>query len=144
MAYSNRWVLADGTLNDEPITIRYRDEVNQELESGQYAQCVQILWNADQVDSETGYPSTEELDKIDEFNKQLMAAVETDSHGLLVMVLMSQGVNQWILYVRDNDELQADLNRIPTDTGLYPIEVTTDVDAQWDVFTQLRDAIKTH
>lgn len=144
MAYSNRWVLADGTLNDEPITIRYRDEVEGELESGKYGQCVQILWNADQVDSETGYPSTEELDKIDAFNKKLMTAVEKDAHGLLVMVLMSQGVNQWILYVRDNDEMQADLNTIPTDTGLYPIEVTTDADAQWDVFTQLRDAIKTH
>lgn len=144
MAYSNRWVLADGTLNDEPITIRYRDEVQGELESGKYAQCVQILWNADSVDSETGYPSTEELDKIDAFNKKLMTAVEADAHGLLVMVLMSQGVNQWILYVRDNEELQADLNTIPTDTGLYPIEVTTDLDAQWGVFTQLRDAIKTH
>ena len=144
MAYSNRWVLADGTLNDEPITIRYRDEIQGELESGKYAQCVQILWNADQVDAESGYPSTEELDKIDAFNKKLMSAVETDSHGLLVMVLMSQGVNQWILYVRDNDELQSDLNTIPTDTGLYPIEVTTDVDSQWDIFTQLRDAIKTH
>jgi len=144
MAYSNRWVLADGTLNDEPITIRYRDEVEGELESGKYPHCVQILWNAEDVDAESGYPSTEELDKIDAFNKKLMSAVETESHGLLVMVLMSQGVNQWILYVRDNEELQQDLNTIPTDKGLYPIEVTSDEDSSWEIFTQLRGAIKTH
>lgn len=144
MAYSNRWVLADGTLNDEPITIRYRDEVQGEQESDRYQQCIQIQWNADQVDPDTGYPSTEELDKIDEFNKKLMEAVEPQTHGLLVMVLMSQGVNQWIMYVRDNEELQNDLNAIPTDTGLYPIEVTSEEDPQWEVFTQLRDAIKTH
>jgi hypothetical protein len=144
MAYSNRWVLADGTLNDEPITIRYRDEVQGELESDRYQQCIQIQWNADQVDPETGYPSTDELDKIDAFNQKLMAAVEPNAHGLLVMVLMSQGVNQWIMYVRDNEELQSDLNTIPTDTGLYPIEVTSEEDPEWGVFTQLRDAIKTH
>lgn len=144
MAFSNRWVLADGTLNDQPITIRYRDDVQQELDSGDYGQCIQISWEAEDVDAETGYPSAAELDKIDEFNKKLMDAIEPHAHGIVVMVLMAQGVNQWIVYVRDNEEIQKDLNTIPTDTGLYPIEVVSDEDAGWDIFTELRGAIKTH
>ncbi len=143
MAFSNRWVLADGTLSDQPITIRYRDNVQQELESGEYNNCIQISWEADDVDAETGYPSGIELDKIDVFNQKLMDAIEPKEHGLVVMVLMAQGVNQWIIYVRDNEEIQKDLNTIPTDTGLYPIEVVSDEDAEWHIFTELRDAIKT-
>ncbi len=144
MAFSNRWVLADGTLNDQPITIRYRDEVQAEQDSAQYIHCIQISWQAQDVDTDTGYPSADELEKIDAFNQKLMAAVEPEQHGLLVMVLMCEGVNQWILYSKDIDQVQKDLNTIPTDTGLYPIEVTTDEDPKWDTFTELRDAIKTH
>ena len=144
MAFSSRWVLADGTLNELPITIRYRDLVQEEFESGLYNQCVQISWAADEQDAETGYPSANELEKIDAFNQKLMAAVEAEKHGLLVMVLMCEGVNQWILYCRDIEQVQRDLNTIPTDTGLYPIEVSTDPDPKWDTFTELRDAIKTH
>lgn len=144
MAFSNRWVLADGTLNDQPITIRYRDNVQSEQDSGGYENCIQISWEAEDVDSETGYPSPSELEKIDAFNKKLMDAIEPSGHGLVVMVLMAQGVNQWIIYVRDNEEIQKDLNKIPTDTGLYPIEVVSDEDPQWSIFTELRDAIKTH
>ncbi len=137
MAFSNRWVLADGTLNDQPITIRYRDQIQEQLESDLYRQCIQISWQAQ-------YPSAAELEKIDAFNQKLMAAVETEQHGLLVMVLMCEGVNQWIMYTKDIEQVQQDLNTIPTDTGLYPIDVTSDEDPQWEIFTQLRDAIKTH
>lgn len=144
MAFSNRWVLADGTLNDQPITIRYRDNVQEQLESGKYGQCIQISWEAEEVDSDTGYPSANELEHIDAFNTKLMEAIEPNQHGILVMVLMAQGVNQWIIYVRDNEEVQKDLNTIPTDTGLYPIDVVSDEDSAWSIFTELRDAIKTH
>ena len=144
MGFSNRWVTADGTLHDQPITIRYRDEVEPQLESGKYAQCIQISWTAEQVDPETGYPSASELEKIDAFNQKLMAAIEPNMHGLLVMVLMNQGINQWILYAADNDEIQQDLNTIPTDAGLYPIEVVTEEDPEWQIFANLRGAIKTH
>ncbi|GAA6133227.1 hypothetical protein NBRC116188_00160 [Oceaniserpentilla sp. 4NH20-0058] len=143
MAFSNRWVLADGTLNDEPITIRYRDELESEQANGAYAQCVQISWTAAEVDEETGYPSENELLKIDGFNQKLMAAIEPNEQALVVMVIMCQGINQWILYCKDTSQLQSDLNTIPTDTGLYPIEIVAEEDTQWTIFTQLRDAIKT-
>ncbi len=142
MNISNRWVLADGTLNDQLITIRYRDKVQGELESGEYDQCIQISWNAQEIDPVTGYPSDGELEKIDAFNQKLMSALESEDHGLLVMVLMCDGINQWILYCRDIEQVQKDLNTIPTDTGLYPIEVCSEEDKNWDIFTELRDAIK--
>jgi hypothetical protein len=144
MAFSNRWVLADGTLNDQPITIRYRNEVQAQLDSGEYGQCIQISWEAEDVDTETGYPSAAELEKIDAFNIKLMEAIEPTEHGIVVMVLMAHGVNQWIIYVRSNEEIQMDLNTIPTDKGLYPIDVVSEEDASWNNFTELRDAIKTH
>lgn len=142
MVFSNRWTFADGTLHEKPIEIRFREQVDQEQASGQYGQCIQIAWNADRIDDGTGFPTPEELSDIDAFNQKLMTALEAEQHGILVMVLTSQGIVQWILYCRDLDEAQADLNTIPTDTGLYPIEVVADSDPEWDTYTQLRDAIK--
>lgn len=144
MAFSNRWVLADGVLNDHPITIRYREDTDPQFTSGDYKQCIQISWSAAHVDEHTGYPAAEELEEIDAFNQKLMAAVESDEQAILLMVLMCQGINQWILYAKDIELLQASLNTIPTDTGLYPIEVVAEEDPSWITFTELRDAIKTH
>ncbi|MFT6976074.1 MAG: hypothetical protein ACJA0E_002077, partial [Bermanella sp.] len=93
-------------------------------------------------DPETGYPSVSELEKIDAFNIKLMEAIEPSEHGIVVMVLMAQGINQWIIYVRSNEEIQIDLNTIPTDTGLYPIDVVSEEDVSWNNFTELREAIK--
>lgn len=144
MAFSTRWVLADGELNDHPITIRYRDEVDEQLNSGEFKHCIQISWSAAFVDEQTGYPTAEELEQIDAFNQKLMIAVEKDEQAILLMVLMCQGINQWILYAKDIETLQASLNTIPTDTGLYPIEVVAEEDPSWVTFTELRDAIKRH
>ena len=71
MAFSNHWALADGTLNDKPIEIRYRDQILNEQESGEYGQCVQIAWNAESSDPVTGFPSVEEMNQIDAFNQRL-------------------------------------------------------------------------
>lgn len=143
MAFSNRWITADGTFQNDPITIRYRDGIEDERVSGTYPHCIQIVWEAADVDVDTGYPSQNELIKIDAFNQKLMQAVEAKPSGLLVMVLTSQGVNQWILYAKSNEQVTAALDTIPTDTGLYPIEVTSEEDEDWTIFMQLRDAIKT-
>jgi len=142
MAFSNRWVLADGTLNNEPITIRYRDLIEPQQTGGDYNHCVQISWSASEVDFETGYPSANELVKIDDFNQKLMAAIEKDEQAIVVMVIMCQGINQWILYSQDTQVLQTDLNTIPTDTGLYPIEIVAEDDSEWSIFSQLKNAIK--
>lgn len=144
MAFSNHWAFADGTLNDQPIEIRYRDDIKAQQDSGDYGHCVQIAWNAETTHADTGFPSVEEMQKIDAFNQRLMEVMEADAHGILVMVLTSQGVNQWILYCRSLEETQQDLNRIPTDQGLYPIEVVAEDDQNWETFLQLRDAIQTH
>ncbi len=141
MSYSNHWVLADGTLNNSPITIRYRDQVNAEKDSGLYPYCVQIAWNADEVDPASGYPAMDEMERIDLFNKALMMALEEKQNGLLTMVLTSQGVNQWVIYARSIDRVKEALDSIPTEKGLYPIEVVADEDAPWATYSELTAAI---
>ncbi|MCP5326428.1 MAG: DUF695 domain-containing protein [Oceanospirillaceae bacterium] len=141
MSYSNHWVLADGTLNNSPITIRYRDQVSAEQTSGQYPYCVQIAWNADEVDPASGYPAMDEMERIDLFNKALMMALEEKQNGLLTMVLTSQGVNQWVIYARSIERVKEALDSIPTEKGLYPIEVVADEDAPWATYTELTAAI---
>ena len=142
MAFSNHWTTADGTLNDQPIMIHYRGDVETLQQSNQYGQCVQIAWNAEDVNPLNGFPSMDEMAKIDGFNLRLMDVIEAEQHGIVVMVLTSQGVNQWIIYCRNLEEMRQDLDRIPTDQGLYPIEVVAEEDASWETFTELRDAIQ--
>ncbi|MEQ3694766.1 MAG: DUF695 domain-containing protein [Alcanivorax sp.] len=141
MLVNNRWVRASGNLQDKPISIQFREDWTQAKESGLYGLCVQIAWNAQTNDDSTGFPATEEQARIIAFTEQLQARLEPDENSVVAMMITHDGINQWIIYSKDLDVLKAGLETIPTDNGLYPIEVVADEDAEWSTFIQVHERI---
>jgi hypothetical protein len=121
MLVNNRWVRASGNLQDKPISIQFRED-----------------WTND---DSTGFPATEEQARIIAFTEQLQARLEPDENSVVAMMITHDGINQWIIYSKDLDVLKAGLETIPTDNGLYPIEVVADEDAEWSTFIQVHERI---
>lgn len=142
MLVNNRWVRATGDLQQKPISIQYREEWEVAKESGQYPICVQIAWYAHGIDDSSGFPSADEQAQILVFHERLQSELEADDHAVIGMVIAHSGVNQWIIYAVDVSAVEAGLNRIPTEQGLYPIEVVADSDHDWNTFTQVFQAIQ--
>jgi hypothetical protein len=142
MLVNNIWVRASGDLNDVPISIQYRKDWQSAQQVGDYRQCVQIAWNATTRDDSSGFPGAEEQQRIVRFHEALQAVLEPQENAVVVMMITHSGVNQWIIYCQDLSQLEQDLNRIPTDQGLYPIEVVADDDPQWHTFSQVYQAIQ--
>lgn len=142
MLVNNRWVRASGSLQDKPISIQFREDWAMAKDSGECDICVQIAWHASSMDDSTGFPAMDEQARIVMFTEQLQARLEPDEKSVVAMMITHDGINQWIIYTRDLEALKAGLDSIPTDEGLYPIEVVADEDPQWETFIQVHERIK--
>ena len=69
MKLDNRWVTADGTLNELPITIYSREDWKVISESGRFPICIQIAWHSSQRNEINGHPALHEMQKIEVFLK---------------------------------------------------------------------------
>ena len=45
MKLDNRWVKADGSLNEMPISIHSREDWQETADSGRFPICIQIAWH---------------------------------------------------------------------------------------------------
>ncbi|ASP39381.1 hypothetical protein CHH28_12175 [Bacterioplanes sanyensis] len=142
MLVNNLWVRASGDLNGVPISIQFRKEWEAARDAGNYPQCVQIAWNASTRDDSSGFPGASEQAQILLFHEALQAALEPQENAVVVMMITHSGINQWIIYCNDLEQLQQDLDTVPTEKGLYPIEVVADEDTGWNTFTQVHSAIQ--
>ncbi|CUS42842.1 hypothetical protein MGWOODY_Tha2918 [hydrothermal vent metagenome] len=142
MLVNNRWVRASGSLQDKPISIQFREDWQLAMNSEKYSICVQIAWHASSIDDSTGFPGIAEQARIVEFTELLQTRLELGETAILAMMITHDGINQWIIYSSDLEQLQAGLDTIPTNNGLYPIEVVADDDPEWNTFTQVYQRIQ--
>lgn len=142
MLANNRWMRSEGTLNEKPISIQYRQDWQLAKEAGEYSICIQIAWNANSSDDSSGFPAEDEQVEILMFHELLQAHVETNENALVLMMITHSGVNQWVVYAKDLERFKQDLESIPAREGGYPLEVVADMDEEWRIFTQVYQAIE--
>jgi hypothetical protein len=142
MKLDNRWVTADGTLNELPITIYSREDWKVISESGRFPICIQIAWHAQKKDETNAYPSKQEMVQIDVFHHQLQSQLESNNDAIVAMVITHDGVNQWVIYCSDIDAVKEGLNQLASPEQGYPIEIVADEDAEWETFNKVHQAIQ--
>ena len=140
MKLDNRWVIADGTLNDLPITIHSRENWQETADSGDFPICVQIAWHATGRNDNNGHPSVQEMQQIEVFHHQLQLQFEKQEHSIIAMVITHDGLNQWVVYTDDLEQIKSDLNQLDAPKDGYPIEIVADEDPGWETFKKVHQA----
>lgn len=142
MKLDNRWVKADGSLNELPITIHSREHWQDTADAGAFPICIQIAWNSNSKDESNAFPSQQEMQQIEVFHHQLQLHLEADEHSIIAMVITHDGINQWVIYSDDIEQFKENLNKMVTPDAGYPIEIVADEDPDWQTFKQVYQAIK--
>ncbi len=142
MKLDNRWVKADGSLNNMPISIHSREDWQETAESGRFPICIQIAWHSEARDESNAFPSAQEMIKIDVFHHQLQSQLEGDGHAMVAMVITHDGVNQWVIYCDDIEAVKEGLNKLTAPEQGFPVEIVADEDAQWETFKKVHQAIQ--
>ncbi|MGK0249472.1 MAG: hypothetical protein ACI910_002215 [Oleispira sp.] len=142
MKLDNRWVIADGTLNDLPITIHSREDWQETADSGCFPVCIQIAWHSAVRNESNGHPSDQEMEKIEVFHHQIQSQFEQEGHTIIAMVITHDGLNQWVIYSDDLEQFKTDLSQLTATSNGYPIEVVADQDPRWETFKKVHQAIQ--
>lgn len=133
---NNRWIRAAGELNEQPISIQYREQWEAAQQTQDYSICVQIAWTANRLDESTGFASTEEQLNMLAFGEQLLT-LEAQNNAFLAMILTHGATQQWVLYVKNLEAFRQQLAQLPEPEEGYPLEMVADADAGWETFLQV-------
>ncbi len=129
---NDQWAVAEGTHNDLPLMIRFRNKLSQTPMREGHPQLIQIYW--DYSEHESGMPSSEESQSMEVFENRLVNALETDLSGVLAAVITTNGYREWVYYCLSTEAFAERLHNMPQETDPYPIEIETSSDPEWDYF----------
>ncbi len=142
MKLDNRWVKAEGNLNELPIIIHSRENWQDLAAGGAFPICIQIAWNSESRDDSNAFPSQQELQKIEVFHHQLQLHIEDSGNAIVAMVITHDGINQWVIYSDDIEQFKADLANLVAPEQGFPIEIVADEDPDWQTFKKVYQVIQ--
>jgi hypothetical protein len=129
---NDQWAVAEGTHNDLPLMIRFRDKFVQGVNISNHPQLIQIFW--EYSEHESGMPSTEDSQSMEVFENRLVEALEGDLTGVLSAVITTNGVREWVYYCKSTDSFAKKLHNMPQESEPYPIGIEAGNDPDWEYF----------
>ena len=129
---SDQWAVAEGTHNDLPLMIRFRNKLSPGSSISNHPQLIRIYW--DYTPHESGMPSTNDSQSMEVFENRLVDALETDLSGVLAAAITTNGYREWVWYCLSTDVFAERLHNMPQETEPYPIEIETENDPEWAYF----------
>jgi len=129
---NDQWAVSEGTHNDLPLMVRFRNKLEPEINISNHPQLMQIYWNYSEHNS--GMPSKKDSGEMETFENRLVNALENDLTGILTAVITTNGFREWVYYTTSIDAFAEKLHNMPQENEPYPIEIETDNDSGWEYF----------
>jgi hypothetical protein len=87
---------------------------------------------------ESGLPSPEEDAELAEIEGSLCLALEQDAESLLVAIITTGGMREFVFYTRAPQYVRQRFERFRDGIGSHEIQLMIQPDKDWDVYAQLR------
>lgn len=126
------WAISEGTHNDLPIMIRFRNKLDRNEHTDNHPQLIHVYW--EYSEHESGMPTKIESSSMEIFENRLVDALESDLSGFLSAVITTNGYREWVYYTTSIDAFAERLHNMPQETDPYPIKIEADLDPEWDYF----------
>ena len=129
---NDEWTVAEGTHKNLPLIIRYRNELNSQLNLSNHPQLIQVYW--EYADHSSGMPNDIDTKKMEVFENRLIEALESDLSGILTSVITTNGYREWVYYTTSVEAFSDKLHHMPQEKDPYPIEIETESDPKWNYY----------
>ena len=138
----NKWTVAHGYWHDKkPIIMRVRDLMEAMVGHPDYKNRYTLTWKFRKRDK-NGFPSKDDSIAMEQFEEELIQALENGLHSIMVAVVTHGGKRDWIFYTTDIIEAQERLNNTFKYKPRYPIEINTYNDPEWKEYKGIKVNIK--
>lgn len=136
MKLSDKWFTAlseddEGRL----VTINGREELAEFMESGKLKERVEVTWKYE--GDAQGMPEEETAELMEKVQETLKKAMEKDKLSILTAVYTGGNQKIWVFYTRTVRVFGERLNEALASFELLPIEIYTEVDADWEEYKDM-------
>lgn len=133
------WTGGEGE-NEEglPFLLRYRNNLQHFVETGNYNTGLIILWNYTSEDDSL-MAGTEEMGLMQKVEDTLVAALEDDLQAVLAFVFTGLNQREWHWYTTDPEESGKRINDALAEFDELPIELSAEEDPEWTEYYAIMD-----
>jgi hypothetical protein len=135
------WTMAEGESSGTPFFLRFRPHLQDFINTQQYTKRLIILWNYTSEDDYL-FPTPEDADMMAEVEEKLIEKLEEEALTVLAFVYTGQDRREWHWYTTDVAAAQAQLNEALTPFDQLPLELTVEVDADWEQYLSILESME--
>ena len=110
--------------------VRFREPLLTLSDVSGYDQLLRVVWPYG-GEEESGMPSDDDMQELDDFESLLCGALETDGRAICTAVITTWGYREWVLYTNDFEDCGERISRLPPRATPYPIELEAEPDEDW-------------
>jgi hypothetical protein len=130
------WSVVQGMRNGKPIIVRfnavYRGTKGVEGYDHQAGIAVPLNQPHD-----SGFPSTPELQELDQIEEALCALVELDKESVLVASISTSGMREFVFYTRKPEGLKEKFVQARAQVSGHELQLMIQPDRDWQVYSRL-------
>ncbi|KKL95621.1 hypothetical protein LCGC14_1852770 [marine sediment metagenome] len=134
-AADDKWSVGTIEDNGRPIIIRAISNIPENIDPSLYRNMIAITWK---FKSESGMPSSEEKERMNDLEDSISSLVESKSQAILTIVVTGNEVAEWQFYAKSQEDFMGLLNQALAGKEVFPIEVSLQKDPEWAAYNKFR------
>jgi len=129
----DKWVLAEGMLNDQPIYMRILSEIPSSIVRADYPENLIVTWQYEAVCD--GLPGDEDVARMNQMEDLLMSTLTTAHNQSHLLVVTTAGsTRQWLWKTRSAEDAVGMFGEALGGHPPFPIEISADDDPEWNIY----------
>jgi hypothetical protein len=130
---ADEWAMFQGEHNGHPLIASIRTSAKDLVGHPSYAHQVGIAVPLHDPD-QNGFPSVEESQQLNNIEDQVAGMLESGNESLLVGVLSTKGMREFVLYTTSPDEVQRKFGELDKEILSHGLQLMIRSDKEWNVY----------
>lgn len=131
------WMIAEGEHDGQPLILRYNDWARGLRGHPAYAHQVGVAIPCADQEGVPPLPSHPTTERLLEFEDRMMAEIGRDREAILVAVITTLLMREFVLYTRDPESTKTRLTEIAETTDDLIVQFVIQPDPRWEIFESL-------
>lgn len=130
MRTDNQWRIATAEDNGKSLIFRIRTQVPSFASKADFPHLLAVCWQY-QSPNDSGMPSPDEAQRMDELEDLLEAGLESVQQAFLTVIVTGNGVREWQWYARNPQKTMELVNETLGHLEPFPVEFSFQDDPNW-------------
>jgi len=131
----SKWTILQGEENGRPMFVRRNESAKQLMGHKDYSYRIGFAIPLRNPNFE-GLPSNEEMEMLNSIEDVLSKEIEKDKNSLLVLVITTNGMREFVYYTKRPDIIKQAVEKIQAQFVPHEVQHYVKEDPEWEVYKE--------